>query len=293
MRAKEFYEFMIKRENIRLARERGEEWPWTDDPILQEYKFTNVKRDHDKTTMMLRELFYENPKFQSYSSRSHFLNCVVFRNIGRWETCSQLGYASELDTEYLRNTINGLLEKGKPVFTSAYMLPAYGDRDPKIDILIRRTLLPFWDEVDHFVEIIEQTQCWEPLFHAMRHINGFGGAQFMLKEILLDTMFTPLWAEGQPRDFNIYCPVGGGAERGLNRLMGREFKDRRIKFPQKLEEMKTLFELREQYWPKDFVELCLHDIQFQLCEWDKYERVRLGQGRPRNKYKQEIKKNDD
>jgi hypothetical protein len=28
----------------------------------------------------------------------------------------------------------------------------------------------------------------------------------------------------------------------------------------------------------------LHDIQFQLCEFDKYERVRLGEGRPKSKY---------
>lgn len=285
MRAEEFYEFMIKRENIRLARERGEEWPWTNDPILQEYKFTNVKRDHDRTTLKLRELFYENTKFQQHSPASHFLNCVIFRNIGRWETCQELGYYSKLDTEHLRNTINRLIGRGKPVFTSAYMLPAYGDKDPKVDILIRRTLLPFWDEVDHFVAIIQEEQRWEPLFDAMRHINGFGGAQFMLKEILLDTMFTPLWAGSLPKDFNSYCPVGGGAERGLNRLLDREFKDRKIKFPQKLDEMKLLFSLREQYWPKDYVELCLHDIQFQLCEWDKYERVRLGQGRPRNKYR--------
>ena len=29
------------------------------------------------------------------------------------------------------------------------------------------------------------------------------------------------------------------------------------------------------------------DIQFQLCEFDKYERVRLGEGRPRAKYRRE------
>jgi len=103
-----------------------------------------------------------------------------------------------------------------------------------------------------------------------------------LKEVLLDTMFTPIWANGKPDDYNTFCPVGPGAERGLNRLMGREYKQR-VVFEQKLKEMKLLFKKRDKYWKGP--ELCLHDIQFQLCEWDKYQRVILGQGRPRNKYK--------
>ena len=31
--------------------------------------------------------------------------------------------------------------------------------------------------------------------------------------------------------------------------------------------------------------LTAHDVQFCLCEFDKYERVRLGEGRPRALYK--------
>jgi hypothetical protein len=37
----------------------------------------------------------------------------------------------------------------------------------------------------------------------------------------------------------------------------------------------------------DYENLTLMDTQNQLCEADKYERVRLGQGRPRSLYKPE------
>jgi hypothetical protein len=37
----------------------------------------------------------------------------------------------------------------------------------------------------------------------------------------------------------------------------------------------------------DFADLTLMDIQNCLCEFDKYERVRLGEGRPRSYYKPE------
>ena len=44
MRIEAFYNFMKERELIRLRKEDGEPFPWTDDPNLQTYKFTNVKR---------------------------------------------------------------------------------------------------------------------------------------------------------------------------------------------------------------------------------------------------------
>ena len=49
--------------------------------------------------------------------------------------------------------------------------------------------------------------------------------------------------------------------------------------------MKELFAARKTHWSGNYIELELHDIQFQLCEFDKYERVKHGQGRPRSKYK--------
>ena len=49
--------------------------------------------------------------------------------------------------------------------------------------------------------------------------------------------------------------------------------------------MLELFAARETHWPKNYVDLELHDIQFQLCEFDKYERVINNEGRPRSKYR--------
>jgi hypothetical protein len=53
---------------------------------------------------------------------------------------------------------------------------------------------------------------------------------------------------------------------------------------QLLQEMISLLEASASALPAFMPELELHDIQFQLCEYDKYERVRLGQGRPKARY---------
>jgi len=115
----------------------------------------------------------------------------------------------------------------------------------------------------------------------MMKLKGFGGTGFMTKEILQDAMHTALLFDCVDR--NTYCPIGPGARRGLNRVMGRG-KDVKVKDAQALEELIELFQARHLHWHRD-IELELHDIQFQLCEFDKYERVVQGEGRPRSLYK--------
>jgi len=43
--------------------------------------------------------------------------------------------------------------------------------------------------------------------------------------------------------------------------------------------VRDLFEARHHYLPADFVELQLHDIQFNLCELGKYLRAKSGEGK--------------
>ena len=45
-----FLDFIFEREEIRLRRAKGEPGPWTDDPILREWSFTNIRREDDRVT---------------------------------------------------------------------------------------------------------------------------------------------------------------------------------------------------------------------------------------------------
>lgn len=42
--------FASERESIRRRKEAGEPWPYTSDPTLNRFSFTNVRREDDKTT---------------------------------------------------------------------------------------------------------------------------------------------------------------------------------------------------------------------------------------------------
>ena len=72
LRAQAFYDFINEREEVRQRRLAGFSFPWTDDPILRSYKFTNVHRHHDRTSMELRNRFY-GPHFHD-DRRSVLMN---------------------------------------------------------------------------------------------------------------------------------------------------------------------------------------------------------------------------
>ena len=61
-----FFNFCKERENIRLLRENGYAFPWTDDPIFQKGRFLNVFREDDRVSKSIlsfaNELKHDLPK---------------------------------------------------------------------------------------------------------------------------------------------------------------------------------------------------------------------------------------
>jgi hypothetical protein len=70
----------------------------------------------------------------------------------------------------------------------------------------------------------------------------------------------------------------------LNRIHGRPL-EQTIKPNQLTSEMLELLDLASTYAGSFLPTLEMREIEHCLCEYDKYERVRLGEGRPRAKFK--------
>jgi len=275
-----FYTFMKKREQIRLNREVGLPWPWTSDLILREFKFTNVRRAHDRTTRELKAEFYD--LHQNASPKLQFLNCAIFRYFGTIEFARAIGWQNGFYPDYIKDVAARRFRAKERVFTGAYIVPSLGIRAPKQEVVVDIVLADLWKQAPAILAQTKKTQRWQTMIEEMRKVRGFWGSGFMAKEVVLDTMFTNVWAI-LPKDLNTWCPAGPGARRGINRVLGRDiYSPLSEEFI--LERMLELFERRATYWPADWIKLELHDIQFQLCEFDKYERFRLNQGRPRSRY---------
>ena len=297
-RAEAFFDYLKEREEVRLRKEAGlsvsfEEKKWTDDPILSTYKFTNVRRHHDRTSNQLREIFY-NEHFND-DRRSILMNCALFRYFGTWEFAEAVGWQEydDFDFEGIKELASERLAERERVFTGAYVITNQGISAPKQEVVVDIFLQGLHKKTQELVKLAAVTQSWERVASEMRSLMGFGGTGFMTKEVLLDTTYTGFWEnvvenmpDGKfsfPKDWWNWTPIGPGALRGAARMAGSDV-------PVPLKEDKAagvimaLGSLQELYWNYDFL-LSPTDIQFGLCEFDKYERVRLGQGKPRSRYR--------
>lgn len=282
----QLFAYMVERENIRRRKEAGEPGPWTDDPILREYSFTNVRRSDDRTTRTLMAQFY-GPNVPGASPGDVLFNCALARFFGLAESVLHLGFQTSWDAEAAIARMQERHREGKQIFTSAYVITNNGESGDKVAFVCRKVLTRLWQARHHIADkAMEPRNGWCYLVGQLRELPALGGTGFMAKEVAQDFILAMDW---KPRDLNTFTPVGKGARRGLNRLHGRAVDDSitsssldaESRF---LREVRALFAMRNQFLPADFVELQLHDIQFNLCELDKYLRTKTGQGKPKRRY---------
>jgi hypothetical protein len=303
LRASAFYDYLNEREAIRLRKEAdrlaSENFetpqgpPWTKDPILREYKFTNVRRHHDKTSAKLREMFYGEHFFDDHGSV--LMNCALFRYFGTWEFAEAVGW-QEYDTfdfDGIKDLAEQRLADRERVFTGAYVITNQGISAPKQEVVVDYFLKDLHKAVPQILKIKDSTYSWQTVSDRMRLIGGFGGTGFMTKEVLLDTTYTDFWENvtehpkdgsfSYPEDWHTWTPIGPGARRGAARAIGDDSATP-ISEQKSMWVINELMALQQGFWKHDD-ELVPTDIQFALCEFDKYERVRLGQGKPRSRYR--------
>ena len=286
-RATAFLSFLIEREEIRLRKEAGLPRPWTKDKILNTYKFTNVRRENDRTSRAFAE-FYKANITEDTPRNSILLNCGIARYFGTSEFLLSLGWQDTFDEDRIINHARERIAKRERVFTGAYVITNQGISAPKEYVVTHYFLKGLWEAADDIIFREDFTDHWESFIERLMLVEGFGGSGFMAKEVTLDYIMATGW---DPVDFDFWSPSGPGARRGAARVMGIDdplSSEGMVYFrsaDKTLEIMRELFKLLRGQWPVSFAPLRLTDIQFQLCEFDKYERVRLGQGKPRSRYR--------
>lgn len=275
-RASDFWSYIREREFIRIAKVSGRPWPWTEDQILQTYKFTNVRRINDRTTQAFLRVYEEHAQEQPDVV---LYNCAVRRFFGTTEFSNTVGWLGTHSPEALRKAECAC---PKP-WTGAYIIRAGAAGTRKVDSVVEY-MDSLWASAALIVNTIADTGKWEAGYNEMRHCFGFG--PFMSKEVLQDyLLWLDIRGEGVT-DAETFTPIGPGAIRGLNRLQDRPILSTYPALAM-LVEIQTLLGGLQPLWLKTFNDgrLTAHDIQFCLCEFDKYERAASGLGRPKAKYK--------
>lgn len=281
-----FVYYMRERYNVRVKRLCGDGAPWTNDPILRTFKFTNVRREWDRTSQFLIKEWYKPHRTDSRVG----VSCAVARFIGRVDTLREIDtpceYASWTSyAHHAKATMTRIKTRGDAVFTGAYVISGAGcaTGELKHRHVMDRFLAPVAKS-----NILNHSHASAfTLHHELKAFEGWG--HFMTQEVVLDCMFTHVLSRAKDR--HDYAMPGPGARRGLARLqeMGMRENGRNYKqFPEKdavstMQNLAGVFRKRYASHPF-FRDMTAHDVEFNLCEWDKYERALWGQGTPKANY---------
>jgi len=124
-----YWEFAAKRHASFLARYNNRPEPWTDDPILQEYKFCNVFRALDRVSQyMIREVCYSSEPRTAADALFQIVAFRMFSRIETWETLKkELGHAPTLQNladGSFEHALSKVRETGKPLYTGAFIICA-------------------------------------------------------------------------------------------------------------------------------------------------------------------------
>lgn len=266
-----FWYWVNERHRIYVRRAAGEPKPWTDDPILQRYKFTNVFRQLDRGTVWLTEHFIDPHRDDDPALL--LFNIGWYRLFNWTGTGELLGYRRAWQPKRIIAKLKAAQTAGDQVFTGAHIVYGGGKGESKIDAVVA-SATQLWTDRRVICRTARFWRALMPVFGTLRELPGIGG--FIAYEIVSDLRWTPILQDAW--DINTWANVGPGAMRGLRRL------DPAIKPSVALHAMRRLLERSEACTEQHVPKMELRDIEHSLCEFDKYCRVKFGEGRPRSMY---------
>lgn len=258
-----------ERELIRRAKERGEPKPWTADPILRKYRFCNVHREDDTVTKWIRL------EWGKYALHENYTTAMAMARFINWpDTLEYLGYPVEWDAQALLERLKELEKSASKVWTSAYIVSTNGNKMLKADYVILNVL----DPIQKANLKPAEGETLEHFYHRLHSFIGVGS--FYAGQIIADLKNTAGNELALASDYHTWCISGPGSRRGYNRILNRNFRDA----VREKDFLETVWGLRQIVHDEIGMDMDAQDMQNCLCEYDKYMRVKLGEGKPRQQY---------
>lgn len=272
---KNFWQFAYERQAIWHRRfiERRQK-PYTDDPVLQRYHFTNVHRELDAGTQVVHQLVV-NQEHMNMSPVSLIFNAMLYRIFNRadmWQTCDPyVCHYDELDQSFKK--IREYRDAGYRIAPAAWTVPPLVHINGNTWLDRVETAVKSWD----IITIAKNVQRATTLVEANDALIGAAGiGPFIRLQVILDltavfnftddeTLPSLYSSKGKHRNNKDYLKPQGSAEG--ERLVGCTIKELRDHQDLMLtDEGLTWSEIAWQRKPR----LTMADLEHTLCEWTKY-----------------------
>lgn len=296
--------------------------PWTTNPILQEYKFTNVRREHDRQTRYLIDNITNN---LTLTLEDKIVNTFLFRAWNNWATLKSFAFpypAQALYNPELKDKIRPryqTLQQSDPDrlwYNNAYnqggTKQAWKRVNPESPIEKDMPLRPFhvgvWLGEQKIAEQLLKAEDQLEAFNIIKSVRGF--ADFLAYQVFVDLTYIPEF----PFSENEFTIAGPGCKKGLDYIFknkdGMTYEEclfwlrDNINFGCQLFYKEELDQIEDEkdYPHKNYAPLklfndlpeydrCMNVMSLEncMCELSKYIRTVRGEGRPRCHYVPRIK----
>lgn len=276
-RLNQFVTFIIERHHIYEQRKAGKPQPWTKDPILREYKFTNVYRELDRVTIWIREHWRE----PFIAEPDLWFSMVVARLINHPDTLEALQDWMRPGTwkrKQFLEVMHARQNAGLNTFSAAYIVSTAGLSMNKADYLAEHVLDPLWKARDSVRPTERMTLMG--FNDRLRVFDGMGS--FMAAQIVADMKYVPPLTKAT--DWWTFASSGPGSRKGMSYLIGESptLKWREHEWRDALGELLVTMNpiIKDAGMPR----LHAQDLQNCLCEFSKWSRTKAGTGRPKQKF---------
>jgi hypothetical protein len=265
-----YWRFAANRQALFVQRLSGSLPPWTDDPVLASYRFTNVYRASDRVSQyLIRNVLYEGLQ----TSEEIFFRALLFKLFNRVETWEalrdELGEVQWRTFNFGRYAaiLDALVERGERLYSAAYIVPPPSFAEARkhrnhlrlIEYMMR----------DGAPARIERAGSLSEVFEILRSYPSLGN--FLSYQFAIDLNYSEI-VDFSEMDFVV---AGPGARDGIRKcfvdVSGVE-EDLIIRAmaeaaPREFERLGLCF---DTLWGRP---LHLIDCQNLFCEVDKYARV--------------------
>lgn len=212
-----YWEFAAKRQEVFLKRYNNQPAPWTDDPILGEYKFCNVFRVLDRVSQyMVKEVCYSAEPRTAADALFQIVAFRMFSRIETWESLrSSLGRAptlQDLADGSFERALAKIKRSGSPMYTNAFIICAtdafgYGSKYLNHVALFSKMFL-----VDELASKLLAAQSLEDVFLLLKSYPLYGN--FMAYQTAIDLNYSE-FINFSENDFTV---PGPGALRGMDKV---------------------------------------------------------------------------
>jgi hypothetical protein len=267
-----YWEFAAKRQSVFFKKIEDPIPPWTDDPILQIYKFTNAYRASDRVSQyLIKNVIYKGDQ----SPRELFFRIILFKIFNKIETweylkkeVGEIGFSSYNFSKYNRVLLSIKKEK-RAIYSGAYIM-ASGKSSYHFSLKHENHLKMLEEMMSNRVyEIIPSMVNMEELYHELKSYPTIG--EFLAYQFAIDINYSELVNFSEME----FVKAGPGAVDGIRKCftsLGDYSPEDVIKMMADKQqiEFERLGIRFENLWGRD---LQLIDCQNLFCEVDKYSRV--------------------